>query len=84
MRSFYADVLQIEPSGYGRYVEFHTGGGVFALFSLEGQEQLAPGSMEAASNRSVILEFQVADVDREYDRLRRLGVEWVKSPTTQP
>ena len=37
-----------------------------------------------ASNRSVILEFKVTDVDREYERLQRLQVEWVKHPTTQP
>ncbi len=84
LRSFYADVLQIEPSDYGRYAEFPTDGGIFALFSLEGQELLAPGSMRAGSNGSIILEFQVADVDQEYERLQRLGVEWVKHPTTQP
>ena len=84
LRSFYAEVLQIEPRDYGTYTEFPTEGGTFALFSLESQEQLAPGSMEAGSNRSVILEFQVPDVDREYERLQRLGVEWVKPPTTQP
>ena len=36
------------------------------------------------ANRSVILPFQVADVDSEYERLRRLEVDWVKPPTTQP
>ena len=40
--------------------------------------------MQAASNRSIILEFQVADVDQEYERLQSLSVEWVKPPTTQP
>ncbi len=31
-----------------------------------------------------ILEFQVSDVDKEYEMLKKLGVEFVKLPTTQP
>jgi uncharacterized glyoxalase superfamily protein PhnB len=46
--------------------------------------ELAPKSASPASNRSVILEFQVDDVDSEYERLRGVGFEWVKPPTTQP
>ena len=84
LRSFYKDVLEIEPRGEGAYVEFATEAGTLSLFSVEGQEKLAPGSAQEASNRSVMLEFQVADVDREYERLKQLNVEWVKPPTTQP
>jgi uncharacterized glyoxalase superfamily protein PhnB len=43
-----------------------------------------PGSAEAAKNRSMILEFRVADVDREYRRLQGLVKTWVKPPITQP
>jgi catechol 2,3-dioxygenase-like lactoylglutathione lyase family enzyme len=32
----------------------------------------------------MILEFRVADVDREYARLKSLVEVWVKPPTTQP
>jgi len=32
----------------------------------------------------IILDFRVADVDSEYDRIHALGVEWVMPPSTQP
>jgi catechol 2,3-dioxygenase-like lactoylglutathione lyase family enzyme len=82
---FYEPVLQQKAkwSG-GDYAEFAAGGNVLAIFSAEAQERYIPGSAESARNRSVILEFQVADADREYERLQDLVVNWVKPPTTQP
>jgi uncharacterized glyoxalase superfamily protein PhnB len=55
-----------------------------AIFSADAQEKYIPGSAKAATNHSVILEFQVADVDEEYRRLQGLVKDWVKPPTTQP
>lgn len=66
------------------YAEIATGAGVLAIFSSSAQERYIPGSAESAKNRSVILEFKVADVDAEYLRLRDLVKTWVKPPTTQP
>lgn len=84
LQEFYADVLRIEPQAYGEYyVEFPTECGTLSLYSLVAHEQLAPGSARAASNRSVELEFQVDDVDKEYVRLQHMDIEWVKLPTTQ-
>jgi uncharacterized glyoxalase superfamily protein PhnB len=37
-----------------------------------------------AANQSVIVEFRVEDVDREYENLRRYDFEFVNEPTTQP
>jgi catechol 2,3-dioxygenase-like lactoylglutathione lyase family enzyme len=83
--SFYRDILQIEPQTYGEdYVEFVTGGATLSLYSLAGQERLAPGSIKPASNRSAMFEFQVDDVDKEYERLQEMDIEWIKPPTTQP
>jgi len=85
LREFYKDVLQIEPQTYGDgYVEFPTECGTLSLFSLAAHEKLAPGSARSAANRSLELEFQVADVDEEYERLQEMEIEWVKPPTTQP
>ncbi|MCM3747895.1 VOC family protein [Paenibacillus pasadenensis] len=42
------------------------------------------GSVVAASNRSVILEFRVDDVDAEFERLKPLVEDWVQEPTTMP
>lgn len=83
--NFYESVLGIKAQRSGDdYAEFRTGVGVLAIFSAEAQEKYIPGSANAASNRSAILEFQVADVDSEYARLQPLVKTWVKPPTTQP
>ena len=66
------------------YAEFHTGIGVLAIFSAQAQDRNIPGSTAAAHNRSVILEFRVADVDGEYRRLQGVVKVWVKPPSTQP
>jgi catechol 2,3-dioxygenase-like lactoylglutathione lyase family enzyme len=84
LREFYKDVLQIDPQTYGDgYVEFPTECGTLSLYSLTAHEVLAPGSAQSAANRSLELEFQVADVDEEYERLQKMEIEWVKRPTTQ-
>jgi catechol 2,3-dioxygenase-like lactoylglutathione lyase family enzyme len=54
------------------------------LFSAPAQEKYIPGSAIPGQNRSSILEFRVADVDREYMRLQDVVTQWVKGPTTQP
>jgi catechol 2,3-dioxygenase-like lactoylglutathione lyase family enzyme len=82
---FYTFVLERDAQMSGAdYAEFHTGVGVLAIFSAEAQDRYIPGSATVAHNRSVILEFRVADVDREYRRLRNVVKIWVKPPTTQP
>ena len=57
---------------------------MLAIFSAEAQEKYIPGSAEAAKNKSVVLEFRVADVDREYGRLQSVVKTWVRPPSTQP
>ena len=82
---FYEPVLNLKAKWSGNgYAEFATGVGVLAIFSAEAQEKYIPGSAEAARNRSLILEFKVANVDLEYRRLASLVKVWVKPPTTQP
>ena len=83
--AFYEPVLGLKAQWSGDdYAEFATGTGVLAIFSSSAQEKYIPGSAEAATNRSVILEFDVADVDAEYRRLKDMVQTWVKPPTTQP
>lgn len=41
-------------------------------------------SARPADNRSVIVEFLVDDVDREFERLTSLVDQWVQTPTTMP
>jgi len=83
--AFYEPVLQVKAQRSSPdYAEFHTGTGVLAIFSFEAQQKYIPGSVIAGSNRSVVLEFRVTDVDGEYRRLQSLVKTWVKPPTTQP
>jgi uncharacterized glyoxalase superfamily protein PhnB len=82
---FYESVLKRKADWSGNdYAEIATGAGVVAIFSADAQEKYIPGSAKAATNHSVILEFQVADVDEEYRRLQGIVKNWVKPPTTQP
>lgn len=82
---FYEPILLLQAQKSGEdYAEFHTGVEVLAIFSEAAQEKYIPGSAEPANNKSVILEFQVADVDKEYARLQSLVKTWVKLPSTQP
>jgi len=83
--NFYEPILGLKAQwSDADYAEFPTGAGVLAIFSAEAQEKYIPGSAQAAQNKSMILEFKVDDVDREYRRLQSLVRVWVKSPTTQP
>jgi catechol 2,3-dioxygenase-like lactoylglutathione lyase family enzyme len=85
LAAFYAHVLGIEPHKDGAdYVEFRTSRGVLALFSANAQEKYIPGSARPGENHSLVIEFEVGDVDREYARLHRLVKTWVKEPSTQP
>jgi catechol 2,3-dioxygenase-like lactoylglutathione lyase family enzyme len=82
---FYESILTLKAERSGKdYAEFRTGTGVLAIFSAAAQEKYIPGAAEAARNRSVVLEFSVADVDKEYARLQGIVKTWVKAPTTQP
>ena len=82
---FYGRVLQIPPQiTDSDYAEFATEGEVLAVFSASAQEKYIPGSAKPVENRSAILEFEVADVDREYARLQGIVKDWVKTPATQP
>ena len=82
---FYEVILNRKAHWSGPdYAEFPTSAGVPAIFSAAAQEKYIPGSAEPATNRSVILEFKVTDVDLAYGRLQPLVRTCVKPPTTQP
>ena len=82
---FYESVLIMKARRTGDdYAEFHTDAGVLAIFSAAAQERYIPHSAEAGDNKSVIIEFRVADVDKEYRRLQSIVKTWVKPPSTQP
>ncbi len=87
LRDFYREVLQVEPKVYqADYLEFPLEGAILSLYQQESLNKTVPGAMQAGVNQSIMLEFQVADVDQEYARLKqsKLSIDWVMAPTTFP
>jgi len=85
LRAFYERVLGVAATRtHDDYVEFATRGGALSLYSRAKLEPYAPGATTPGSNRAVMLEFEVSDVDAEYARLRDSVRDWVKTPSTQP
>ena len=66
------------------YAEFRTEKAKLAVFSVSEHNKRAPGTAECGANRSVILEIHVRNVDEEYEKIRAMGAEIAKEPTTQP
>jgi catechol 2,3-dioxygenase-like lactoylglutathione lyase family enzyme len=85
MRTFYQQVLQIEPQLYrGNYVEFPLEAGTLALWRQSECAEYGLGAVRGAANDRVLIELEVADVDAEYARLRGLQVEVIQELRTQP
>lgn len=80
---FYATILGVPRLGSDEYVELQTEGCVLSIVSKRSVDIFSAGAAEPAANRSVILDFQVEDVDRERSRLNGL-VTFVLDPTDQP
>ena len=81
---FYEAVLGIAPIGSEDYVELRGAGSTLAISSKRSVDLFNAGAAEPAANRSVTLDFEVKDVDRERSRLQELVREFVLEPTDQP
>ena len=84
LAAFYESVFSQKIEGDDTHAEISFGEVGIAFFSNAGMEAMAPGSMRGAGSGSVVLMFEVADVDAEYERMKTLGVEFVKLPETHP
>ncbi len=80
---FYEGVTGVAPVGNEDFVEVRTSGSVLAICSERSVVKDNAGAAVAGENRSVILEFEVEDVDAEQARLQPMIGEWVLEPTTQ-
>ena len=65
------------------YVEFQTPCAGLAIVSSGVRDAYGLDTVAAAANRSAILDFEVEDVDREYNRLRGIVSDWVLPPANQ-
>ena len=74
-----ADVLN------SSYVQFHNEACEgLAIVELATTRAYGEGVAEAGANRSVILDFEVDNVDAEYERLQDIVSDWVMPPKLMP
>lgn len=66
------------------FAEIVTSTSNLAIGSTQTLKLFGDGIAEAASNRSIIIEFRVANVDAEYNRIKDFIVDVVQEPTTMP
>ncbi len=68
-----------------QFAELRTPAGTLAIAGTPTLAAFGPGIAQPGANRTVILEFLVADVDSEFDRLKNaLALDLVQEPTTMP
>jgi len=85
LASFYAAFVGIDVVTNDYYVEVKTPTAAVAFSRRQFIELNASGvPLSSMPSDAVILDFQVDDVDRHYERVNRLGVAWINAPTTQP
>jgi catechol 2,3-dioxygenase-like lactoylglutathione lyase family enzyme len=81
---FYREILQAGYDREGDNLTFQIEGALLSIFSHQGTDRMVPGSMDGAGYGSYTIEFEVEDVDLEFERLKGLGVTCVKPPITYP
>ena len=66
------------------FAELVSAGATLAIGHSQTVALFGEDSAHAADNRTVIIEWQVDDVDSEYTRLQTIVSDWVQEPTTMP
>ncbi|WP_256757940.1 VOC family protein [Cohnella sp. WQ 127256] len=66
------------------FAEFVMPSCTLAIGHSQTAQLFGAGSVVAANNHTVIIEFRVDDVEAEYARLKPIVDDWVKEPTTMP
>lgn len=83
MTAFYAGTLGLKPIEATRmdnYVEFETGGAIFALHAIPAEMRCEPVPAAPRENFPVKLTFDVADPEAEHRRLEALEVPSIQRP----
>ena len=84
LRDFRRTAFRAEAEGNDTSVKFKPAGAVLAVFRESGTGEMAPDSIETHGHEGFTIEFEVGNVDEEYERLKTLNVPIVKLPVTQP
>lgn len=82
---FYEQVTGIAAVWYTKdFAEINTASGTLAIASEGTMSVFAAGAAEGASNRSVIIELLVNDVDESFARVASVEANVLQRPTTMP
>jgi uncharacterized glyoxalase superfamily protein PhnB len=81
---FYEMVLRTVARGSEEYIELRTGGATLAISSQGAMDMYGARAAIPGNNQSVVLDFEVDDVDDERRRLTDIVASFVLEPTTQP
>jgi len=86
LTSFYEKLTgataEIISSGYVEFQQSPCSG--LAITSTATADSYGEGVLGSGANRSLVLDFEVKNVDAQYIRLRESVSEWVQPPTDQP
>lgn len=85
--SFYEKVFEMQAERLAPvFAELVLPSCTLAIGHSQTAQLFGDDSVQAASNRTVILEFRVDDIEAEYARLKSLveQEQWVQQPTTMP
>ena len=87
LATFYARLVEAQVALNEFYVEVPAGPATIGFSKRRFTEYGGSATAQAAGSHSqgeLVLDFMVADVDAEYDRIAAFDVNWVMPPTTQP
>jgi len=73
---FYKTLLQTTATGDDVHMEIATNGAALAIFNN--------GDVKDSKNENITLGFDVNDIDAEYERLNKMGVNITMPPKTYP
>src|SRR5215470_18012168 len=81
---FYQEITGLEPEGSDDYLEFRISSGAFSISSQQKMDEHGAGATMPAVNLSMVLDFEVDDIDRECKRLESIVPRFVLHPKDQP
>ena len=83
--AFYEQVTGVAADRYTPvFAELNLPSCTLAIGHTQTTQLFGTDSARPADNHTIIIEFRVEDVDREYERLAPLVADWVQEPTTMP
>jgi predicted enzyme related to lactoylglutathione lyase len=81
---FYESVIGVSAVGSDEYAELRTARATLAISSASAVRLFGEPASGSPTNHSMILDFEVDDVDAERVRLSAVVKDWIFEPKTQP